>query len=237
MNLLKIMQEQKSPEFSHQKILGFYEEEFIENLLPYCSEHYWCDSESINVFNIVGTAHPDYIGLSWEEFIDVGKRMKHNLSLLASNPIYYTEKNKKVPTMYYVEIDGKLYVDGDGNHRSAIAKFYYEYNGIDPILHGVNLKKYTINHNIKNRVEDANTLFKEYGYSYILVKTQREKISREDTAGWMREYFKLTIVVKNIMSGKEITMTENNLQQELRKLRKKGLLSFLFNAGLFGSIL
>ena len=152
MDLLKKMEEFGVPEFGNKKILGFHEEQFIEQLLPYCTEHYWSNNESINVFNVVGTALPDYIGLTWNEFIQVGKRMKLNLSLLQTNPQYYLDKESKKPPMYYVEIDGKLYVDGDGNHRTALARFFHTFNGSNPTLHGVIVKKYKIDYVLKEFV-------------------------------------------------------------------------------------
>lgn len=237
MNLQKTMTEFNLPEFALQKIVGFYQEEFNQNLLPYCSEHYWCDSESINVFNIVGTAHPDYIGLSWNKFIEVGKRMKYNLELLQSNPDYYTKTDKKTPTMYYIEIDGKLYVDGDGNHRSAIAKFYHAYNGSSPILHGVNLKRYVINHRLRELIKNANDVFVNKGFRYMKVKTKRVKLSREDTAGWMREQFSIKIVVENILTAKEMYINETELTRNINKLRQKGSFSWVFNRRLFDGLL
>lgn len=237
MQLKHRMEEFPLPEFAYQKIIGFYQENFNEHLLPYCTEHYWCDADSINVFNIVGTAHPDYIGLSWYEFIQVGKRMKTNLSLLESNPSYYLEKDKKTPTMYYVEIDGKLYVDGDGNHRSVIAKFFHAYNGSNPILHGVNLKRYSINYRLREFVADANDTLTVKGYRYIKVKTKREKLSREDTAGWMREQFSIQIVIENVLTAQEMIITESELISGLSKLYKKGIFSWIINSGVFKGIL
>ncbi|MFA6195367.1 MAG: hypothetical protein WC656_01830 [Sulfurimonas sp.] len=237
MNIKNKMEELGLPEFANQKIIGFYQENFNENLLPYCTEHYWCDADSINVFNIVGTAHPDYIGLSWHEFIHVGKRMKTNLPLLESNPNYYLEKEKKTPTMYYIEIDGKLYVDGDGNHRSVIAKFFHAYQGTNPILHGVNLKRYTIDYRLKELIEYSNSVFINKGYRYMKVRTKRVKLSREDTAGWMREQYSIQIVVENILTAKEMIISERELQDNLVNLHKKGHFSWIFNGGLFNGLL
>jgi len=221
MNLKQVLEENKLPEFAETKILGFYQDEFNRELLPYCKEHYWCDSESINIFNVVGTAHPDYINLTWVKFIEVGKRMKHNLSLLSSNPSYYIEKDKKTPTMYYIGIDGKLYVDGDGNHRTALAKFYHAFNGSAPILHGVNLKRYVIDYQLKDFIENANSLLFKKGYSYIKVSTERTKISREDTASWMREEFEFEIIVENILTYQKNKISQRELDSVLYKLHKK----------------
>lgn len=237
MNLLKTMEEFGVPDFGNKKILGFYEELFTEQLLPYCTEHYWSDNESINVFNVIGTAHPDYIGLTWNEFIHVGKRMKLNLSLLKTNPQYYLDKERKVPSMYYVEVDDKLYVDGDGNHRTALAKFFHYYNGSEPVLHGVIVKKYKIDYVLKEFVESTNSILQEKGYGYLKAKAQRKKISRDDSASWMRELFDIEIELENIITLKSIIMSKVKIKEDLRKLHKKGVISWFLNNGLFGGLL
>ena len=237
MNLQQNIEKFGLPEFATQKIERFAEREFSEELIPFCSEYYWCNSESINVFDIVGTVHPKYCGLTWSEFINSGKRMKLNISLLESNSIYYRENEIKKPTMYYIELDGKLYVDADGNHRSALAKFYFAYSGLNPILHGVDVKKYTIDYILKDVIDEANSRLSEMGYNYVQVSTKREKISRDDTAGWMREKFVLPIVMKNVITGKEVEINKNELKDSLKKLRKKGFLSGFFNKSLFSGIL
>jgi len=237
MDLLKELEEFGVPEFGNKKILGFYEELFIEQLLPYCTEHYWSNNESINVCNVVGTAHPDYIGLTWSEFIHVGKRMKLNLSLLQTNPQYYLNKESKKPSMYYVEIDGKLYVDGDGNHRTALSKFFHTFNGTNPTLHGVIVKKYKIDNVLKEFIESTNKTLKEKGYNYVRAKVQRQKISRDDSPGWMRESFNINIVIQNILTSKEIIMSQIRIKEELEKLHNRGFLSWLLNSGLFRGIL
>lgn len=55
--------------------------------------------------------------------------MHVNLPLLDKNPGYYLEDRRKAPTMSFIKLDGKLYVDGDGNHRTCIAKFFFYYQG------------------------------------------------------------------------------------------------------------
>jgi hypothetical protein len=237
MDLINELENNRLPDFANNKIKGFYEEDFTKNLLPYCDELYWCDSDSINVFNVIGTAHPDYIGLNWREFIDVGKRMKHNLSLLKSNPSYYMDKEKKTPTMYYTEIDGEIYVDGDGNHRSALAKFYHSFNGSNPMLHGVNLTRYNINHTLKALIETSQKTLISKGYNYVKIETTRVKTSRDDTASWMREKFTLNIAIKNVLADKEIQISKDELLEEITKLHKKSFFSWFLNRNILKGIL
>ncbi len=67
-------------------------------------------AESVNPMELVGTAHPDYIGLSSLDMLTAGKRMDSiNLPLLSKNPEYYLETTKKEPVMNYARVDGNLW--------------------------------------------------------------------------------------------------------------------------------
>ena len=130
----------------------------LQSLMPFVRSHYWSDRHSVNVFSVVGTAHPDYIGLSWEEFLRRGKRMKVNQHLLQTNPAYYFDTGVKHPSMLYVSLNGKhWYVNGDGNHRTCLARFHFERlnaMGLDPqtlghsitqtMVHGVTVDDYRV---------------------------------------------------------------------------------------------
>ncbi len=84
------------PDILTQKIQKWDKMEFL-NLLPFVKEHYWQNNASINVFRVVGTQHPDYIGLTWLDLLEQGKRMPLNLRLYKENPGYYYETVKKNP--------------------------------------------------------------------------------------------------------------------------------------------
>lgn len=122
----------------------------LQSLMPFVRSHYWSDRHSVNVFSVVGTAHPDYIGLTWGEFLRKGKRMKVNQHLLQTNPQYYFDTGVKLPSMLYVSLNGKhWYVNGDGNHRTCLARFHFERlnaMGLDPqtMVHGVTVDDYRV---------------------------------------------------------------------------------------------
>ena len=78
---------------------------------------------------------------------------------------------------------------------------------------------------------------KEKGYGYVKVKVKRQKISREDSAGWMIELFRMNIVVQNIFTSQELIMSQVQIKEELQKLHKRGFLSWLLNTNLFKGIL
>ena len=118
--------------------------------MRFVKETYWQDSASVNIFRVTGTQHDyNYIGLSWIEFLEQGKRMPLNLNWFKTNPDYYHQTNKKIPSMYYQSINGgDMYVGGDGNHRTAICKAFFYLTG-ETTIHGVTVTDYRIDNELK----------------------------------------------------------------------------------------
>lgn len=179
------------------KKLEAWDQNKLEQLQPFVKSHYWSDRESINVFAVVGTAHPDYIGLTWNEFLRQGKRMKGNQRLLESNPIYYEETYVKQPSMLYVSIDGShWYVNGDGNHRTCLARFQFErlneQGMAKTMVHGVTVDDYRIDWEL---YEVYLELQKQLDKSPNLgrLSSQRTTLSREDSSGWKIDYYETHI--------------------------------------------
>ena len=180
MDLKAEIQKQK-PFFLEQKI-RFWDTEEFSRLEPFIIETTWEDSTSINIFLVEGTRHPDYKGLTWLEFLDKGKRMQLNLDLFRTNPDYYLGTDHKMPTMSYLQLDGGPYfVDADGNHRTCIAKIFFFLQGLT-MLHGVTVTRHRVD-------RDAMELYGRLLKRFRFVRPWKRKLSREDTAGWMRETF------------------------------------------------
>ncbi|MDD5395328.1 MAG: hypothetical protein PHE17_20075 [Thiothrix sp.] len=184
------------PHWANEKILSWKHEEFLA-MRPFLTHHYWADSGTLNVFNVVGTRHPAYQGLDWIEFLQQGKRMHQNLPLYDSNPSYYTDSGKKSPEMSFLSVNGiEWYVDDDGNHRTCIAKFARFYDE-QMELHGLKLHDY--------RFDDA--LYSDYLKCLDIIKERRlgadvsiqakesPSTERRDTAGWYVELHQPTIVL------------------------------------------
>ena len=140
-------------------------------------------TEDVDISSVVGTAHPDYQGLYWSEMLLKGKRMHLNLPLLEENPSYYLDGERKLPVMEYLELEGKVYVYGDGNHRTAIAKVFLGLLGKKE-FGKVYLRKWTLDEKALELAEIA----REKGISFL---TRRVKLSREDGPGWQVEYYDL----------------------------------------------
>jgi hypothetical protein len=121
----------------------------------------------ISPLEVVGTYHPDYQGLTWEEFLYKGKRMKLNFDLLKHNPDYYFSDEMKLPLMSFIRINGKLFVRDDGNHRTAIARLLFALTGEpERLLQGVLL--------VEIRIDIP--LYEEYKRFVSLLKELNPKI-------------------------------------------------------------
>lgn len=207
------------PHWAGQKLLAWDLAAFRE-AEQFAIEKYWSGQQSINIFEVVGTQHPDYQGMAWAEFLEHGKRMRQNLTLQESNPGYYLDDTVKLPTMYYIAIDGSgWYVAGDGNHRTCIARFMFHGMG-RTMLHGVNVESYRTDSHAREVFRSLRETIAMKGLP-LLVEPFREKISRDDTGGWMREIFRVGIVLHNISNGTKEFLTSIEAERKLDEIKRE----------------
>lgn len=178
---------QDRPHWADTVILPWDQNRF-DTVKSFTVSKYWCNQGSINMFRVVGTQHPDYIGLSWCEFLERGKRMRENLRLHTANRHYYLETVVKQPIMYYESLDGTdYYVAGDGNHRTCIARFDFHEHGLS-MLHGVNVTDYRIDWSFVETYDRLQEVVRERRLA-LYAEAVTERTGREDTAGWMLESY------------------------------------------------
>lgn len=215
------------PEVLDKEILAWDKNEFVK-LQPFIKEHYWAGNATINIFRVAGTQHPDYIGMTWIEFLQKGKRMGLNLRLYERNPGYYNEHSKKDPTMYFQSIDGgELFIGQDGNHRSAIARAAFYFGG-DPNLYGVEVNDYRIDWALKKAYEDLRDAITERRLPYY-IEPVTKLVKREDTGGWMLDRYQPRIRVINAKKGEDKELDLEGIKSFASRIKKKN--------GLFEKIL
>jgi hypothetical protein len=187
-------------------------------LLRYAISKYNSYKDSVNVQDVVGTAHPDYANKSWLWLLNNGERMNANLSLLATNPSYYLETSKKEPEMGFIEIDGKTYINsfirGKGNHRTCIARFFLCYQELT-VLHGVEKTTYLIDHHFKSLVEALEDTLtrKRIHYSLDVIKTAIERV--DTSGGWYRDNYSLQVKLEIPKNGWNGYLTAKDIQEIL----------------------
>ena len=201
--------------------------------MRFVKETYWQDSASINIFRVKGTQHPDYTGLTWLEFLEKGKRMALNLSLFKTNPDYYRQTDKKIPSMYYQSIDGgELYVGGDGNHRTAVCKAFFYLTG-ETMLHGVTVTDYRIDGELKIIFDDIKKIIRGKRLS-LDIDIVSQAVSRDDSGGWMLEKYNPIIKVMDYGKNKDFLLSDNGKAKEFLEDLKRMSKFAVFFRGIFG---
>ena len=221
-----------SPSWAAQTLKEWDNNNFRRRV-PFASEIHWSGQQSINVFDVVGTAQPHYQGMSWLTFLAQGKQMGKNLLLQDQNPDYYLTDGIKLPAMYYISIDGGgWYVaKSDGNHRTCIARFMFHQMG-RTMLHGVNLVSYRTDMQalaafqrlraevLKNRLP-------------VIVSPHRRTLSHETTPSGLREHCEVRIRVEDTETGRSelLTPTEADAYTEriIVSQNSGGMLAKFFN--------
>lgn len=178
-------------------VLEAWDDNRLQSLMPFVTSHYWSDRHSINVFSVTGTAHPDYIGLTWQEFLEQGKRMPVNRGLLQSNPGYYHQTAIRHPSMLYVSLDGKRwYVNGDGNHRTCLARFHFERlnaqgHPSQTMIHGVHVDDYRVDWALLTVFQRLLALMNQRKAGRI--EGHRKLVARFDGPAWKHDVFEVSI--------------------------------------------
>jgi hypothetical protein len=204
------------PEILNRRIEKWDHMVFME-LQPFIKEHHWHGNASINVFRVIGTKHPDYVGMTWIELLQKGKRMKLNLGLHENNPQYYYGTENKEPTMYYLSLDGcDLYIGADGNHRTCIAKADF-FLANRNILHGVVIDDYKIDWELKKAYDRIVNLLNDKRLPFV-VEPHTTNVSRDDSHGWMVERYEPRIKVRDLKEHTEVFMNASEASEFLKKL-------------------
>lgn len=166
----------------------------FERLRPFMTSMYWMEAATLNVFNVVGTQHPDYAGQTWRWLLENGKRMPRNLALHRENPGYYYAEKRKEPSMYFMSLDGaEWYVGGDGNHRTCIARFDFAFSG-RALIHGVNVTDYRFDERLADLCTRLDARVRQTRMP-VLIRPSTQTVSREDAPGWMLERYRPGIAV------------------------------------------
>jgi len=209
------------------EVIEPFDQRVFELERKFCIEERWSDNATVNVFKVEGMRLSDYIGLSWLEFLQDGGRMDLNLRLFAENPVYYQEKRKKEPTMHYIRWNNRLYVYGDGNHRTCIARAYLHFLGIRE-LHGIDLTEYQVNYRALKTYENLVKGIEEKRLHHVEVKPVRKLVAREDGPGWHNEKFKLGLEIRNRRLGRIFTVDVARAEALTKDLGNMGWLGKFF---------
>ena len=222
----------KEVEKSKDNILNLKIEPYPGNLSssPFIKREKWENNKSVNIFDVIGTAHPDYIGHSWIRMLKVGKRMKTiNLPLLEKNPDYYFEKFQKEPAIEYTRINDRLYISGDGNHRTSIAKVLFYFIGSSQFA-GIKYREVEIDFETMELFEYARALIAEKKLP-LVIEVESKHIKRKDGPGWSEDFFWPEFEIVNTKRLKRVQFDISGLKQFVKEMRQFNLFRKFFNPG------
>lgn len=204
------------PHWAEQRIAAWDEAGF-RAAAPFVIDKYWSSQQSINVFEVVGTAHPEYQGLTWAAFLARGKRMRQNLLLQDQHPAYYLSEAVKLPTMSYIALNNSgWHVYKDGHHRTCIARFMFDGLG-RAMLHGVWVEAYRTDEIAAEAYRRLQDIIARRRLP-ILVEPERVTLSREDTPGWMCERYQVWLKIKDCAAGTDAVLSPREALDAAQRL-------------------
>jgi hypothetical protein len=189
---------------------------------PFRKHVSWCHAGSVNIMRICGTQHPDYIGLTWRNFLRTGRRMDINIKAYRENSAYYTASGiTRLPGMFVHFVDGKGYVAEDGNHRTCIGKFFL-YNHESPYMHGLNVTEQQTD----LRMFALYTRLLKVLPGYCKAIPEAVEIKRDDGKGWAAYFYDVRVRVVNARSnGYEEVFSADELEDHLLPALRNPLLA------------
>lgn len=210
--------------------------ENIEDLRRFAVTAYWSNAQIVNVFEVVGTAHADYIGATWIAMLRLGKRMQAiNLPLLRENPGYYFDLSAKEPEMHYARINGRLFISGEGNHRTAIAKALFAFLG-EQNFGAVKYEELWVDEEAMRLCGEAQQLILQKRLP-LRLEPRRTATKREDTPGWKKDFFSLSFRLTNARTGKEKILSKEELREFCKVLDTSSWLGRMARLGQIGKFL
>jgi hypothetical protein len=145
----------------------------------------------------------------------LGQRMAINLPLLQENPAYYFNvTDDKLPDVYYTRINGKLYISGEGTHRTAIAKALFAFLGMQNVG-TVKYEEYLVDEEALNLYMEATSILTQKA---IHIQPVRNNYKQEDTPGWNKDYYNLSFRLTNLKKKREILIDKKELKVLLREI-------------------
>lgn len=207
----------KTPSWAFD-IIQPWDSQYLIQARMFLRRHYWTSQGSVNVFQVIGTTHQQYQNCSWIDFFTTGNKMDINIPLQNKQPEYYRNTAQKLPSMYFNTFDGiHYYIGTDGNHRTCIAKFMFYETG-ETQLHGVTINHYDIDDAFYRVYRELSEKISQLGLS-ISLSAESNAIKREDTAGWMIDYFEPCLRWKEYDREREQEIIEIfNFEQAEKKL-------------------
>jgi len=170
--------EQKKDEFDDFSILEneiLSLNEFLKSVDDFIVVKHLKLNTNADITKVHGTDHLKYIGISYLDMLEKGLKMDINIPLLLENPVYYYETQAKNPTIYYTFFNtpdgGEVgFVDGDGNHRTCLAKVIEAFDKNYKYVSGITKVSYKVDYAIKAKFSFLKEELNKLGYRLNIKK-------------------------------------------------------------------
>jgi len=107
----------------------------------------------------------------------LGKRMRSiSLPLLQDSPEYYFSLADKSPDIRYTRINGKLYISGEGNHRTSIAKALFAFLGLQN-FGAVKYEEYQVDEEALNIYQEVRGVIRQKGTAHRDSTSERKLLA------------------------------------------------------------
>lgn len=207
----------KSYQDTEEEIRGFVLDKFYQK------------NTDMDVKRVTGSNHPDYINQPWSYLITDGKRSSIRLDELAKTPEYYlSDIQEEKPN--FVKIGQDIFIVGDGNNRTIIAKFFFHFNRdkIDePLLRNVTLTEYVVDWESLIIKKEIDSLLNETRFAHLSLTLLTDNFSNgcSDKCRWH--------LYNNELDGEDrsIKLTRAELPALLAELKSDNFLKRLFGRG------
>ena len=161
---LRLLAKQDPPTFHMKKLslAGWWSEPLF-----FSAERQIVKDITIDLSKVIGLDQ-GYPQMTWGYMLNSLKRIDRNLMELKNNPDFYLDSLRSDVT--YTDIDGNFFIS-QGKHRTTIAKYLTHFNPDKfpngPLLHGVDLIRYEVNHVLIDQVQLLRMKLKNESFDHL----------------------------------------------------------------------
>lgn len=187
---------QLRPTWGNEK-LQIWDDSLLRKVSGFVTDLYVSESESVNVYTIVGTDNKDYLGKTWRELVstDLATGSYVDTFTLKHEVIYSPTIDVTLgPAVYLISLDGlRWYVQGDGIADVALAR-YDLIGGTQYTIHNVHKRDFRVDWTLFRYITTLENLIKTHKLPFSLY-VQSVLKSDSTYAGFVHKIFETQVTL------------------------------------------
>lgn len=187
---------QLKPAWGNEK-LQIWDDSLLRKVSGFVTDMYVSESESVNVYSIVGTDNKDYLGKTWAELVsnDLATGSYIETFSLKHDVIYYPKIDVALgPSVYLVSLDGlRWYVHGEGIADVALAR-YDLVGGTQYTIHNVHKRDFRVDWTMFRYITTLESLIQNHNLPFSLY-VQNVLKSENAYAGFVHKIFEIQVTL------------------------------------------